>query len=186
MRNIRTAHSVSVFFALLLLAMWWVSAQAYHIRGEQIVPGHPGAHSGDEPHYLLVINSLLFDGDLALHDDYARAYRGGLEAGATYRGETLSHHTILVDPVTREHAQWLEVFDWKRFRRCWPHPRCMDYARVGDRFPDLTDTVERSVHPIAYPAIVAAALAVGRPPIERVEGRVAIFNRRKYLRRLGL
>ena len=38
----------------------------------------PGALLGDEPHYLLMLNSLIFDHDLQLQQDYQRVARGAL------------------------------------------------------------------------------------------------------------
>jgi hypothetical protein len=38
--------------------------------------------SGDEPHYLLMLNSLLDDGDLDLSNQYAAVHAGMTAAGA--------------------------------------------------------------------------------------------------------
>lgn len=166
---------IAVFFALLLALMGWFSLRAYRVDDGRIVSGQASATSGDEPHYLLVVNSLLMDGDLALGDDYQRAYRGGLEAGARFSGRTMTHHTIVVDPETGEHAQWLELFDWQKYFRCWPRPGCRESARYDDRIPGLERAVERSAHPIGFPLVAAAALAPTRPAPEQVEGRFALF-----------
>jgi hypothetical protein len=42
----------------------------------------PAIYSGDEPHYLMVVHSILFDHDLDLRDDYRRARNGDVNAGA--------------------------------------------------------------------------------------------------------
>lgn len=36
----------------------------------------PRVYSGDEPHYLLTVNSLLFDHDLELQNNYRSVWEG--------------------------------------------------------------------------------------------------------------
>jgi hypothetical protein len=162
-------------FGFLLVAMLWVAMQGYSVSEQRIVSGDPQAFSGDEPHYLVVVNSLLFDGDVALANNYASGYRGGLDAGARWAGRGLDHHTLLVDSQTRARADWQEIFDWEKYLHCRPHPRCLEASRRDERFSNLDDVIERSAHPIAFPAILAAALAPTHPQIEDVETRIAIF-----------
>ncbi len=57
----------------------------------------PYVFSGDEPHYLLLANSLRWDGDLELSDDYLDVAAGSDRAGALFPGVDLDHHTVLVD-----------------------------------------------------------------------------------------
>ncbi|HUH00370.1 MAG TPA: hypothetical protein VML75_00165, partial [Kofleriaceae bacterium] len=57
----------------------------------------PASYSGDEPHYLMVVNSLLFDRDLDLREDYDRVRAGSDDAGRRFRGAQLDHHTIVLD-----------------------------------------------------------------------------------------
>jgi hypothetical protein len=169
------ALGVIGFFALLLAGMLWLSTQAYVFGFNGITKSAPAAHSGDEPHYLIVINSLLFDGDLMLQEDYARARRGGFEAGMRWRGRPLAHHTIFVDPLTREHALWLDVCEWREVDRCVPPDGSAPDPHFDERYPYREGAVEVAAHPIAFPALAAAALAPARPAIREVEGRMAIF-----------
>jgi hypothetical protein len=46
--------------------------------------GAPWLFSGDEPHYLVILNSLLQDGDLNLANNYESAHQGGLEGGRRF------------------------------------------------------------------------------------------------------
>ena len=111
----------------------------------------PHVTNGDEPHYLLVLNSILFDHDLELQDDYERA-NGGPETGGI---ELPDHHTILVNRHTRKHGIW--------FYDHWD--------------PDLQpgpDVYEVSAHPVAYPALLAALIAPFRPKIENVQNDVNV------------
>lgn len=43
--------------------------------------GSPWIFSGDEPHYMVMISSMVKDGDLDLANNYASVHRGGLDAG---------------------------------------------------------------------------------------------------------
>lgn len=52
----------------------------------------PTVFTGDEPHHLVVINSLLQDGDLDLKNNYVRARSGEWDAGLWYRNYNLDIH----------------------------------------------------------------------------------------------
>ena len=157
---------VAVFFALLLVAMWAVSSVTYvSDHGWLIVSQH--AISGDEPHYLIVINSILFDHDLELQDDYARMAQGGLEGGARFRGKRwLDHHTIVVDRRTGEHAVWESQLWLKLGHRRHGPP---EFAVIGRRVVPAADAYEVSFHPVAFPALIAALIAPLRPAKAEVE-----------------
>src|SRR5438270_13998221 len=61
--------------------------------------------SDDEPHYLLLINSLLNDGDLDLANNYAHVHAGGQDAGMVWAGgRMLDHHTVL--PIDGRRVDW--------------------------------------------------------------------------------
>ncbi|MGH9442489.1 MAG: hypothetical protein ACRD16_09455 [Thermoanaerobaculia bacterium] len=130
----------------------------------------PQVIRGDEPHYLLVVNSLLFDRDLDLRADYSRALLGGFDAGRILRGVGIDHATFLVDARTGSHAGWWTVFDAGR-----PLGHGL-FRRLSPRFPDSSAYLERSDHPAGYPLLVAALL---RPfPLDRqgVEIAMALLN----------
>lgn len=68
--------------------------------------------SDDEPHYLVLINSLLDDGDLDLADNYAHVHAGGPDAGSLQaRARTLDHHTVLVLDGGRR--PWTDFYPFK-------------------------------------------------------------------------
>lgn len=54
--------------------------------------GLPGVDTGDEPHYLVLINSVISDGDFDLANNYREVHRGGIQAGRKFAGEPLDHH----------------------------------------------------------------------------------------------
>ena len=46
--------------------------------------GLPGVRSGDEPHYLVLIHSVISDGDFDLANNYTDMHRGGPQAGRVF------------------------------------------------------------------------------------------------------
>jgi hypothetical protein len=138
-------YLIAVFFAFLLVIFWGVT----HL---DLYDGHfettsPHVITGDEPHYLLVINSILFDHDLELQDDYERA-RYGPDAGDIPLPD---HHTILVNRRTGKHGVWFENYQNPELA---PGP----------------DVYEVSAHPVAYPAFLAGLIAPFFPRMEDVQG----------------
>lgn len=59
--------------------------------------GRPNLIGGDEPHYALLVHSILADRDLDLEDDYREVAGGGVAAGAKRAGESLDRHVRLVN-----------------------------------------------------------------------------------------
>src|SRR4030095_14342994 len=56
--------------------------------------GLPRVITGDEPHYLVLINSLLKDGDLDVKNNYESSRMGDLQAGEFWSGKNLDHQTV--------------------------------------------------------------------------------------------
>lgn len=138
-------YVVAVFFAILLVAFWAVT------RVELLPDGtweasSPHVISGDEPHHLLVINSLLFDHDFQLQDDYERA-KTSLDAGGV---DLPDHHTILVNRRNGHHGVWFQEYG---------NP---DFAAGPDVY-------EVSSHPWAYPALLAALVFPFHPKMDDVQ-----------------
>jgi hypothetical protein len=121
----------------------------------------PAVTSGDEPHYLLAVSSLLYDRDLQLQDDYQRVRSGGAQAGLGYRGNELDHHTILVNVRTGEQALWQRVYDWQTHVRC--KQPCVPFRKLRSGFEPGPDVIEVPAHPPAWPLLLAAMVAPWRP-----------------------
>ena len=69
--------------------------------------GWPRVYSGDEPHYLLQLNSLVEDGDLDLRNNYDAVDRGGAQAGKLAAGMKLDRHTSWYhNGKYYEHVTW--------------------------------------------------------------------------------
>ena len=54
--------------------------------------GLPRVLSGDSPHYLAVVNSLIEDYDFDVSNNYAQAAAGDWDLGWRFRGVSLDHH----------------------------------------------------------------------------------------------
>jgi len=171
-RNSKKSTWIPLVFVLLFFVMAMMSRLAYQARSGNFRIEPPAVMSGDEPHYLIVVNSLLFDHDLKLQDDYARVRQGGLEAGRRIARRNLDHHTFLVDTRTKDHALWGNIFD-RRFPEACGTQNCSGFRRKSTQFSETSFVVERSCHPVAFPAILAALLAPTFPQIFQVEGRVS-------------
>jgi hypothetical protein len=99
----------------------------------------PRATSGDEPHYLVVIHSLLYDGDMLMNSDYARITAGGDAGGAFWKGLPFTGHLILVNPVT---GQTKTCFNCTE----------QDAAEIGTT---LAEAHHYPSHPVGFPALMA-------------------------------
>src|SRR5262249_30427843 len=71
--------------------------------------GLPRIISGDEPHYLVLINSLIEDGDLDLRNNYSSALKGSFQAGETWAGFPLDHHTVWYQRDQRR--EWRDIYN---------------------------------------------------------------------------
>ncbi len=141
----RANWAIAHFFGFLLAVFWSVTRVAMFSDGHLEICS-PRVISGDEPHYLLVLNSILFDHDLELQDDYRRAEHGP-DAG----GVPLSdHHTIIVNRRTGEHGIW---FEHRQDPGLLPGP----------------DVYEVSSHPVAFPAMLALLIAPFHPTMNDVQ-----------------
>lgn len=142
---------------LLLAALLLVP----HLFASPLEPGKlklgaPRVYSGDEPHYLLLVNSLLHDGDVDQANNYAAVHRGAGQAGKLFAGGPLDHHSSWYagDRLLR----WHEVFEldprrWDRDAQGFPRPR----VRPGISAQWLPQR-EYSIRPVGLPVLVAAVL----------------------------
>ena len=105
--------------------------------------GAPRVHDGDEPHYLVMLNSLLLDGDLDLARDYAAVHAGSDRAGRHQRGAPLAHHTFWL--VDGERERWIHRYEvdpahWARDAGGFPRPALREGAvPPPSGAPELTE-----------------------------------------------
>jgi len=155
-RELRKSAGVAAFLCLTLLGTWLVTRVEY-------LPGHgfymvvQRAVGGDEPHYLVMINSLLLKHDLQMKTVYDDVDRGGPEAGVMSRGIELDRHTIVVNRSTGHRA---EDMPW--------------YASAPE-FAASSDTYEVPRHPAGFPLFMALVVTPMRPRAREVESDVGFI-----------
>ncbi|HVC92227.1 MAG TPA: hypothetical protein VND64_00985 [Pirellulales bacterium] len=114
------------FGAISLALIMGVALFEPHFFSGPMLPNGPHVWLGDEPHYLVMVNSLLNDGDLELSNNYAAANAGALDAGRRFAGRPLDHHTKWY--VGERFIAWYEYFEtnsagWRRDRDGHPAPK---------------------------------------------------------------
>jgi len=177
---------VALGLGFLALATAFLASHGFDPGERRLERRHAVATSGDEPHYLIILHSLLFDGDLQLEDEYAAAAAGGIAAGSARRGEVLDHHTYFVDAATGDTALWQNHFDYTERVSC-DEPGCIPF-RPTRPLPFEVDSggVEVPAHPPAFPALLAAALRPFAVAPEGVEGAAAVVLYAISIATLGL
>lgn len=153
--------AVAAFYLVVAHVNYWPQGSWGNKQGIEV--DRPWSTSGDEPHYLLIVNSLLFDHDLHHEADFERVRAGGLEAGMLYRGLRIGGHTFLSNPRTRKSLT------------CSLECTEADAAKLG---APLNELVQFPAHPAAYPAFMAMLLWPLRPSSVEVEplvGRLGIL-----------
>lgn len=142
-------------WAALLVALAFLTVLFFHGAGADLRFRLPYAFLGDEPHYLVTLNSVLWDGDVELGNNYARATLGHVDSGVHRAGQILDHHTYLhsfTGPVYQQEALF-GAFDDPKDYDAWGRQR-----PKAQRLPDggvLLD--EYSWHP-SYPLFLLAPL----------------------------
>jgi hypothetical protein len=81
--------------ATLLVAAAFLAVLLLRGEGSNLRFRLPYVFLGDEPHYLVTLNSVLWDGDVELGNNYARAWLGHVDSGLHRAGQILDHHTYL-------------------------------------------------------------------------------------------
>jgi hypothetical protein len=118
--------------------------------------GLPRIFSGDEPHYLVMVNSLVDDGDLDLRNDYDAARSGELRAGRNFAGRPLDHQIVW---YTENGVRW----PWGRVYELPPDGASREQGASPPRHipgaPDFRTQPEYSAHPPGLAFLVAPLVA---------------------------
>ncbi|HEX3776761.1 MAG TPA: hypothetical protein VHV51_19955 [Polyangiaceae bacterium] len=104
-------RSERLFLGILALAFFlplWLSR-----AGETIFVGLPLITSGDEPHYLVMIQSLIDDGDLNLDNNYLAARQGALDVGRGRAGVPLDRHVEWYAANGKPY-EWSQIFEYPK------------------------------------------------------------------------
>ena len=141
-----------IFLVLEPLAISGLSAD----RPDAIGVAWPRVHIGDEGHYLVMLNSLISNGDLDLANNYASMHQGGLDAGQNAAGHDLDHHVKWYGGGRL--LAWYDVFvvphgPWRRDADGYPLPTLRPDVPPAD-----APQKEYSWHPPGLPLFLATVV----------------------------
>lgn len=140
--------------ALIAVLLLWPLIYASPETPNRHHVGLPRVFSGDEPHYLVILNSLVRDGDADLANNYAAVHQGDSQAGLWFANSPLDHHTVWFEGAKRR--EWPAVYDlddWDYDADLHPHPKLRPRAR-----PPVPGHPEFSTHPIGQALLLAPLL----------------------------
>lgn len=161
--KVRLAYSLGLAAVILLPQFYQVTNQAKW--------GFATVISGDEPHYLVLLNSVISDGDFDLRNNYLSVHEGSNQAGARLAGHGVDHHSTYW--IGGRRFVWGELFDMDVWR--WPRDargHLIPQVKPGVD-PALAEKPEAPAHPVGV-AILVAPFAFLFRGTEWVE-HVAIF-----------
>ena len=140
----RIRHAPLVLGVTLLLLLAPIFFQRWKLS---FTP--PGARSGDEPHYLVLLNSIIRDGDLRVDNNYQSSE---VQRGIYLSELLIDHHSLLVDREQRLSVRWDQIYRYQvgkdQFTVRPDNPLHFDPAR-------LNQSIEVGWHPPGYPMLLA-------------------------------
>lgn len=148
----RRLASERLFLTLLTIAL----ALPLTLSRAHDVPflGLPLVTSGDEPHYLVMLHSLVNDHDLDLSNNYDRARQGSVEIGVGRIGAAIDHQ-IAWYGTDGSWRGWDSVYDYARDAsgKALPPPTLPE--RKPDAPREFEGKPQYSQHPPGLPLLLA-------------------------------
>jgi hypothetical protein len=119
----------------------------------------PHTYSGDEPHYLLMLSSLIKDFDFEVGNNYRNARKLGMnDAGQARKRKAITHHSFLRNTRSGDMFLWKSVFNfvWGKTNLLRPE---MPYPRHPDKENfDLSEFGEYQHSPVGLPLFLSLFL----------------------------
>ena len=116
--------------------------------------GLPLVTSGDEPHYLAMLHSLVSDHDLDLSNNYDQARLGSVEAGVGWAGAAIDHQVAWYDSKGGRWG-WDSVYEYARDGKGKPLPAPALPERKPGVPSEFDGKPEYSQHPPGLPLLLA-------------------------------
>lgn len=147
--------SERTFLAILVLALLLPLCSS-RVRDVPFI-GLPLVTSGDEPHYLIMIHSLIADHDLDLRNNYDAARAGSVELSVGRAGAPLDRQVAFFTADGKWRG-WEEVFEYPKDSAGKPLPApTMPQLKPGAP-PELLGAPQYSQHPAGLPLLLAPLL----------------------------
>jgi hypothetical protein len=155
----RRMASERLFLAVLAIAL----ALPLALSRAHDVPylGLPIVTSGDEPHYLVMLHSLVSDHDLDLSNNYDRARQGSVEIGVGRIGAAIDHQVAWYGADGRWRG-WDSVYDYARDEsgKAVPPPALPE--RKAGAPVEFDGKPQYSQHPPGLPLLLAPLVYLAR------------------------
>ncbi len=157
---------------------WWLGLTTLIVLPQFYQPSKavqwsfPIVAHGDEPHYLVLLNSLIFDGDFDLRNNYLSVHEGSIQAGVAYAGSGIDHHSTYW--IGDQRLVWRDLFNVRVYQ--WPRDargHLIPQVRRGAD-PALAFKIEAPAHPVGIAVLLAPVVFAFRGT-EWVE-HIAIFS----------
>ncbi|HEY4103607.1 MAG TPA: hypothetical protein VGM44_06935 [Polyangiaceae bacterium] len=143
------------FLGLLVLAFFlplWLSR-----AGETVFVGLPLITSGDEPHYLVMIHSLIDDGDFDLDNNYLAARQGALDVGRGRAGVPLDRHVEWYGADGKPY-EWSQIFEYEKLDPAQPQLRAQVPRLKPGAQSEFVGRPQYSQHPPGLAALLTPVL----------------------------
>jgi hypothetical protein len=115
--------------------------------------GIPRIHSGDEPHFLVMVNSMINDHDSDLRNNYDDVHAGDKQAGVNFAGSSIDHQVTWY--TYGKLVRWTDVYEtepgkWQKDSEFTPIP----VKRAAERHHPLP-AHEYSKHPLGLALLLS-------------------------------
>jgi len=155
---LRRFASERLFWTLLCVAL---SLPLFLSRAHDVpFLGLPLVTSGDEPHYLVMVHSLISDHDLDLSNNYDQARRGSIEVSVGRAGAPLDHQVAWYDKDGHWRG-WDTVYEFARDAQGQVPPKTLAVLRAGAP-TEFEGKPQYSNHPPGLPLLLAPLLYPAR------------------------
>src|SRR5215813_2441434 len=160
----RSARGVAYLVGLAAIVL----LPQFYQAGNSMTWGFPTVVSGDEPHYLVLLNSVIMDGDFDLRNNYLSVHEGSNQAGVNFAGSSVDHHTTYW--FGRQRLIWRDLFienvHW------WPRVslgHLIPLVKVGVD-PAIATRPEAPAHPVGIAVLLAPIVFPfrGTPWVEHI------------------